>query len=66
MSNIPAYTVKYYAKFPTQAPAFKGVINLHDLDTGQQLSIMDSTYITAVRTGLSGAIGTHLNNEYVN
>jgi len=59
-SNIPAYTVKDHAKFPTHSPSIKGVINLHDLETGQLLAIMDSTYITAIRTGLSGAIGTHL------
>ncbi|MBS4195761.1 ornithine cyclodeaminase family protein [Lederbergia citri] len=60
ISNIPAYTVKDHAKFPSQSPSIKGVINLHDLETGQLLAIMDSTYITAVRTGLSGALGTHL------
>ncbi|OCA88502.1 ornithine cyclodeaminase [Bacillus sp. FJAT-27225] len=60
ISNIPAYTVKDHAKFPSQSPSIKGVINLHDLETGQLLAIMDSSYITAVRTGLSGAIGTHL------
>lgn len=60
VSNIPAYTVKDHAKFPSQSPSIKGVINLHDLETGQLLAIMDSTYITAVRTGLSGALGTHL------
>ncbi|UTI41021.1 ornithine cyclodeaminase family protein [Niallia sp. RD1] len=60
ISNIPAYTVKDHAKFPTHSPSIKGVINLHDLETGQLLAIMDSTYITAIRTGLSGAIGTHL------
>ncbi|WP_010094552.1 ornithine cyclodeaminase family protein [Ornithinibacillus scapharcae] len=60
ISNIPAYTVKDHAKFPTQSPSIKGVINLHDLETGQLLAIMDSTYITTIRTGLSGAIGTHL------
>lgn len=59
-SNIPAYTVKDHAKFPNHSPAIKGVINLHDLESGQLLAVMDSTYITAVRTGLSGAIGTHL------
>ncbi|MET3697041.1 ornithine cyclodeaminase [Bacillus oleivorans] len=59
-SNIPAYTVKVHAKFPSQPPSIKGVINLHDIESGQLLAIMDSTYITAVRTGLSGAIGTHL------
>nr|WP_304217258.1 ornithine cyclodeaminase family protein [Fredinandcohnia onubensis] len=60
ISNIPAYTVKDHAKFPTQSPSIKGVINLHDLETGHLLAIMDSTYITAIRTGLSGAIGTHI------
>jgi ornithine cyclodeaminase/alanine dehydrogenase-like protein (mu-crystallin family) len=59
-SDIPAYTVKDHAKFPSESPAIKGVINLHELDTGRLLAIMDSTYITAVRTGLSGSIGTHL------
>ncbi|RFB12660.1 ornithine cyclodeaminase family protein [Bacillus sp. HNG] len=60
ISNIPAYTVKDHAKFPSHSPSIKGVINLHNLETGQLLAIMDSTYITAIRTGLSGAIGTHL------
>ncbi|MEH7226686.1 ornithine cyclodeaminase family protein [Bacillus sp. JJ1566] len=59
-SDIPAYTVKNHSKFPTESTAIKGVINLHDLETGQLLAIMDSTYITAVRTGLSGAMGTHI------
>lgn len=48
ISNIPAYTVKDHAKFPTHSPSIKGVINLHDLETGQLLAIMDSTYITAL------------------
>ncbi|SFJ18028.1 ornithine cyclodeaminase family protein [Thermoflavimicrobium dichotomicum] len=60
ISNIPAYSVKVHAKFPDQQPAIKGTIHLHDLETGSLLAIMDSTYITAVRTGLSGALGTHL------
>lgn len=60
ISNIPAYSVKDHAKFPSHSPSIKGVINLHDLETGHLLAIMDSTYITAIRTGLSGAIGTHL------
>ncbi|TSB45884.1 ornithine cyclodeaminase family protein [Alkalicoccobacillus porphyridii] len=59
-SNVPAYTVKVHAKFPQSSPAIKGVINLHDIETGHLLAIMDSTYITAVRTGLSCAIGTHM------
>ncbi|WP_268874248.1 ornithine cyclodeaminase family protein [Sutcliffiella cohnii] len=60
ISNIPAYTVKNHAKFPSHSPSIKGVINLHDLETGHLLAIMDSTYITAIRTGIAGAIGTHL------
>ncbi|MEH7237694.1 ornithine cyclodeaminase family protein [Bacillus sp. JJ1562] len=59
-SDIPAYTVKDHSKFPTETPSIRGVINLHDLETGRLLAIMDSTYITAVRTGLSGAMGTHI------
>jgi ornithine cyclodeaminase len=54
--DIPAYTVKVHAKFPQQQPAIKGVLHLHDLETGQLLAMMDSTYLTAVRTGLAGAI----------
>lgn len=60
ISHVPAYTIKNHSKFPLATPAIKGVINLFDLDTGELLSIMDSTHVTAVRTGLSGAIGTHL------
>ncbi len=59
-SNVPAYTVKVHSKFPSTTPAITGVINLHDIETGNLLAIMDSTYITAVRTGLSCAIGTHV------
>jgi len=55
--GIPAYTVKVHAKFPGQDPAIQGVIVLHDLATGHPLAIMDSTYITAVRTGVAGALG---------
>ena len=56
LASIPAYTVKIHAKFPTQQPAIKGVLLLHDLQTGDLLALMDSTAITAVRTGLAGAL----------
>ncbi len=56
LPSIPAYTVKVHAKFPTQQPAIKGVLLLHDLQTGDLLAVMDSTAITAVRTGLAGAV----------
>lgn len=58
--GIPAYTIKNHSKFPGTSPAIKGVIHLHDLETGELLAIMDSAYITSVRTGLAGAMGTHL------
>ncbi|WP_018922948.1 ornithine cyclodeaminase family protein [Salsuginibacillus kocurii] len=60
LENIPAYTVKVHSKFSNQSPSIKGVIHLHDLNNGNLLSIMDSAYITAVRTSIVGAIGTHL------
>lgn len=56
LPSIPAYTVKVHAKFPSQQPAIKGVLLLHDLETGNLLAVMDSTAITAVRTGLAGAV----------
>ncbi|MGX4607897.1 ornithine cyclodeaminase family protein [Priestia sp. JNUCC 25] len=59
LPEIPAYTVKVHAKYPNKNPSIKGVIHLHDIYTGKLLSMMDSTYITAVRTGLAGAVGTH-------
>lgn len=58
VDGIPAYMVKVHAKFPGQNPAISGVIHLHDLETGELLAVMDSSYITAVRTGIAGALGT--------
>ncbi len=55
-TDIPAYTVKVHAKFPAQQPAIRGVLCLHDNQTGALLAIMDSTHLTAVRTGLSSAL----------
>src|SRR5688572_388607 len=45
-AGIPAYSVKVHAKFPGQTPAIRGVLLLHDLETGALLAIMDSTYLT--------------------
>ena len=53
---MPVYTVKVHSKFPDQKPAIRGVLCLHDLQSGRLLSVMDSTHLTAVRTGLSGAL----------
>jgi len=57
-ADIPAYTVKVHAKFPEQQPAIRGVLCLHDGQTGKLLAVMDSTHLTAVRTGLSSALAT--------
>ena len=58
--DVPAYTVKVHAKFPDQQPAINGALLLHDLQTGRLLAVMDSTYLTAVRTGLGAALATDL------
>lgn len=58
VAGIPAYSVKVHAKFPGQAPAIRGILLLHDLETGALLAIMDSTYLTAVRTGLAATLAT--------
>lgn len=55
--GIPAYSVKVHAKFPGQDPAIRGVLVLHDLATGAPLAVMESSHLTALRTGLAGALG---------
>lgn len=59
-TDVPAYTVKVHAKFPEQQPAIRGVLCLHDGQTGELLAVMDSTYLTAVRTGLSSALAADI------
>jgi ornithine cyclodeaminase len=54
--GIPAYTVKIHAKFPGWDPAIRGVLHLHDLETGDLLAVMDSGHLTTVRTGVVGAV----------
>lgn len=58
--GIPAYTVKVHAKNPNRSPSITGVICLHDLATGDLLALIDSGRLTALRTGLGGALGAHL------
>ncbi|TDD88944.1 ornithine cyclodeaminase family protein [Actinomadura rubrisoli] len=59
VAGIPAYTVKVNAKFPGSRPALRGVVCLHDLHTGETLALLDSATVTAWRTGLAAALGTH-------
>ena len=56
--GIPDYTVKVHAKFPGRDPAIRGVLHLHDLETGELLAVMDSGHLTAARTGVAGAVAT--------
>lgn len=56
VSGIPAYSVKVHAKFPGSSPAVRGILILHDLATGVPLAVMESSYLTALRTGLAGAL----------
>jgi ornithine cyclodeaminase/alanine dehydrogenase-like protein (mu-crystallin family) len=60
LPGIPAYTVKVNAKFPGACPALRGVVCLHDLDSGELLALADSAGITAWRTGLAAALATRL------
>lgn len=55
---IPAYTVKVHAKFPQQQPALRGLVQLFDLHTGALLAVMDSGYLTAVRTAAAAALAS--------
>ena len=55
--GIPAYTVKVNAKFPSHPPAIKGAVLLHSLEDGRLLALLDSGYLTAMRTSASGAVG---------
>lgn len=60
LPGIDAYTVKVNAKFPGARPALRGVICLHSGHDGELLALMDSATITAWRTGLAAALGTHV------
>ncbi|MGA4993140.1 ornithine cyclodeaminase family protein [Nonomuraea bangladeshensis] len=59
LPGAEAYTVKVNAKFPAASPALRGVICLHDGADGELLALLDSATITAWRTGLAAALGTH-------
>lgn len=56
LPGIPAYSVKVHARFPGQSPAIQGVVQLHDLATGDLLAVMDSGHLTALRTAVVSAL----------
>lgn len=64
MAGVPAYSVKVHAKFPKlggsqQGPAIRGLIHLFDIETGELLAVLESSYLTAVRTGVVSALAAH-------
>ncbi|MDV9176199.1 ornithine cyclodeaminase family protein, partial [Streptomyces sp. W16] len=59
LPGIEAYTVKVNAKFPDARPALRGVICLYSGVDGELLALLDSATVTAWRTGLAAALGTH-------
>ncbi|ARX83378.1 MULTISPECIES: ornithine cyclodeaminase family protein [Streptomyces] len=59
LPGADAYTVKVNAKFPGARPALRGVICLHGGADGELLALLDSATVTAWRTGLAAALGTH-------
>ncbi|MEV0143885.1 MULTISPECIES: ornithine cyclodeaminase family protein [unclassified Nonomuraea] len=60
LPGVEAYTVKVNAKFPGARPALRGVICLHGGKDGELLALLDSATVTAWRTGLAAALGTHV------
>ncbi|EPH43686.1 NAD(P)-binding domain-containing protein [Streptomyces aurantiacus] len=60
LPGVAAYTVKVNAKFPGARPALRGVICLHGGADGELLALLDSATVTAWRTGLAAALGTHV------
>ncbi|XXF77731.1 ornithine cyclodeaminase family protein [Myxococcaceae bacterium GXIMD 01537] len=58
MPGVPAYTVKVHARFPLpgNSPAAQSVVHVHDLATGALLAVMDAGHLTAVSTGVLGAL----------
>ena len=60
VAGIPAYSVKVHAKFPGQDPAIRGILVLHDIATGAPLALIESSYLTALRSALAGALGAEV------
>jgi ornithine cyclodeaminase len=60
LPGVEAYSVKVNAKFPGARPALRGVVCLHSGVDGELLALLDSATVTAWRTGLAAALGTHV------
>ena len=61
LASIPMFTVKVNVKTPSNTakglPFLRGCIQLFDIEDGKLLAMMESSLITAMRTGAAGAIG---------
>lgn len=49
--QIRRFGVKEVSRFPNRVPALKSDLMLYDSENGELLSVMDATWITAMRTG---------------
>lgn len=54
--QIERFGVKEVSRFPNRVPALKSDLMLYDSKSGELLSVMDATWITAMRTGAVAAL----------
>ena len=60
LDGVPAFSIKANVKFPAANPALRGVVCIYAGTDGELLGILDSSTLTAWRTGLSAALATDL------
>lgn len=58
--GIPAYSVKVEARRPTSRPAITGLVHLFDKESGSLLATLESSFVTAVGSALTGALASDL------
>jgi ornithine cyclodeaminase len=56
LSGLAASTVKVMTRASGPTASRQGVVHLHELETGALLAIMDAGHLTALRTGVVGAL----------
>ena len=54
--GIPAYSVKVHGRFPANPLPTQGALLLHDLESGELLAVMDSVHLSALASGVVGAV----------
>jgi ornithine cyclodeaminase/alanine dehydrogenase len=47
--------VKVVTRYPERVPALESFLTIYDVQTGENLALMDATWITAMRTGAVAA-----------